>query len=181
MKAYDVSFSLGDGLRPGSGYDANDEAQFAELKTLGELTQVAWKHDVQVTVSYTHLDVYKRQVNRREAVENGGRIFFLARLIRSPSPCNTAPNIQGRRPTARQVPPAQQGRQANKPIYLFKEYPMYAVVKTGGKQYRVAIGEKLKVEQIPADIGQEITLDQVLSVGEGDQLKVCLLYTSRFV
>ncbi|MDO5679781.1 MAG: phosphomethylpyrimidine synthase ThiC [Pelistega sp.] len=50
MKAYDVSFSLGDGLRPGSIYDANDEAQFAELKTLGELTQVAWKHDVQVMV-----------------------------------------------------------------------------------------------------------------------------------
>lgn len=50
MKAYDVSFSLGDGLRPGSGYDANDEAQFAELKTLGELTQIAWKHDVQVMV-----------------------------------------------------------------------------------------------------------------------------------
>jgi len=50
MKAYDVSFSLGDGLRPGSGYDANDEAQFAELKTLGELTQVAWKHDVQVMI-----------------------------------------------------------------------------------------------------------------------------------
>lgn len=49
---------------------------------------------------------------------------------------------------------------------------MYAVVKTGGKQYRVAAGEKLKIEQIPADIGQEITLDQVLSVGEGDQLKV---------
>jgi len=50
MKAYDVAFSLGDGLRPGSTYDANDEAQFAELKTLGELTQVAWKHDVQVMV-----------------------------------------------------------------------------------------------------------------------------------
>jgi phosphomethylpyrimidine synthase len=50
MKAYDVSFSLGDGLRPGSGYDANDEAQFAELKTLGELTQVAWRHDVQVMI-----------------------------------------------------------------------------------------------------------------------------------
>ncbi len=50
MKAYDVSFSLGDGLRPGSGYDANDEAQFAELKTLGELTKVAWKHDVQVMI-----------------------------------------------------------------------------------------------------------------------------------
>jgi phosphomethylpyrimidine synthase len=50
MKAYDVSFSLGDGLRPGSGYDANDEAQLAELKTLGELTQIAWKHDVQVMI-----------------------------------------------------------------------------------------------------------------------------------
>ncbi len=50
MKAYDVSFSLGDGLRPGSGYDANDEAQLSELKTLGELTTVAWKHDVQVMI-----------------------------------------------------------------------------------------------------------------------------------
>ncbi|MFY9314599.1 MAG: phosphomethylpyrimidine synthase ThiC [Burkholderiales bacterium] len=50
MKAYDVSFSLGDGLRPGSGYDANDEAQLAELKTLGELTQIAWKHDVQTMI-----------------------------------------------------------------------------------------------------------------------------------
>ena len=50
MKAYDVSFSLGDGLRPGSIYDANDEAQLAELKTLGELTQVAWKHDVQTII-----------------------------------------------------------------------------------------------------------------------------------
>ncbi|AWB34476.1 phosphomethylpyrimidine synthase ThiC [Orrella marina] len=50
MKAYDVAFSLGDGLRPGSTYDANDEAQFAELKTLGELTKIAWKHDVQVMI-----------------------------------------------------------------------------------------------------------------------------------
>ncbi|MGQ0618558.1 MAG: phosphomethylpyrimidine synthase ThiC [Panacagrimonas sp.] len=50
MKAYDVSFSLGDGLRPGSIADANDEAQFGELHTLGELTQVAWKHDVQVMI-----------------------------------------------------------------------------------------------------------------------------------
>jgi phosphomethylpyrimidine synthase len=50
MKAYDVAFSLGDGLRPGSIADANDAAQFAELDTLGELTQVAWKHDVQVMV-----------------------------------------------------------------------------------------------------------------------------------
>jgi phosphomethylpyrimidine synthase len=50
MKAYDVSFSLGDGLRPGCIADANDEAQFGELHTLGELTQIAWKHDVQVMI-----------------------------------------------------------------------------------------------------------------------------------
>ena len=50
MKAYDVSFSLGDGLRPGSIADANDEAQFAELETLGELTKIAWKHDVQCMI-----------------------------------------------------------------------------------------------------------------------------------
>ena len=49
---------------------------------------------------------------------------------------------------------------------------MYAVIKTGGKQYRVANGEKLKVEQIPADIGQEIVLDQVLMVGVGSEVKV---------
>ncbi len=50
MKAYDVSFSLGDGLRPGSIADANDKAQFGELETLGELTKIAWKHDVQVMI-----------------------------------------------------------------------------------------------------------------------------------
>ncbi len=50
MEAYDVSFSLGDGLRPGSVWDANDEAQLSELRTLGELTQIAWKHDVQVMI-----------------------------------------------------------------------------------------------------------------------------------
>lgn len=49
---------------------------------------------------------------------------------------------------------------------------MYAVIKTGGKQYRVAAGQKLKIEQIPADIGQEISLDQVLSVGEGESLQI---------
>ena len=48
---------------------------------------------------------------------------------------------------------------------------MYAVIKTGGKQYKVAAGEKLKVEQIPADIGSEITLDQVLAVGAGDSIR----------
>jgi phosphomethylpyrimidine synthase len=50
MKAYDVSFSLGDGLRPGSIHDANDDAQLGELRTLGELTKVAWKHEVQVMI-----------------------------------------------------------------------------------------------------------------------------------
>ena len=50
MAAYDVAFSLGDGLRPGSGHDANDEAQMAELATLGELTKIAWKHDVQTMI-----------------------------------------------------------------------------------------------------------------------------------
>ncbi len=49
---------------------------------------------------------------------------------------------------------------------------MYAVIKTGGKQYRVAAGEKIKVEQIPADVGTEITLDQILMVGEGDSVKI---------
>jgi large subunit ribosomal protein L21 len=49
---------------------------------------------------------------------------------------------------------------------------MYAVVKTGGKQYKVAAGEKLKVEQIPADIGAEITLDQVISQGRHDKVKI---------
>ncbi|HRP25197.1 50S ribosomal protein L21 [Thauera sp.] len=49
---------------------------------------------------------------------------------------------------------------------------MYAVIKTGGKQYRVAAGEKIKVEQIPADVGSEITLDQVFMVGEGDAVKI---------
>ena len=49
---------------------------------------------------------------------------------------------------------------------------MYAVIKTGGKQYRVAAGEKLKIEQIPADIGAEISLDQILMVGEGESVKI---------
>jgi phosphomethylpyrimidine synthase len=67
MKAYDVSFSLGDGLRPGSIADANDEAQFAELRTLGELTQIAWKHDVQVMIEgpgHIPLQLIKENVDR---------------------------------------------------------------------------------------------------------------------
>jgi phosphomethylpyrimidine synthase len=64
MKAYDVSFSLGDGLRPGSIADANDEAQFAELETLGELTKVAWKHDVQVMIEGPgHIPMHMIKVN----------------------------------------------------------------------------------------------------------------------
>ncbi|HEY3198753.1 MAG TPA: phosphomethylpyrimidine synthase ThiC [Nitrospirales bacterium] len=64
MKAYDVSFSLGDGLRPGSIADANDEAQFAELETLGELTQIAWKHDVQVMIEGPgHVPMHMIQIN----------------------------------------------------------------------------------------------------------------------
>ena len=49
---------------------------------------------------------------------------------------------------------------------------MYAVIKTGGKQYRVVAGEKLKIEQIPADVGAEINLDQILMVGEGESVKI---------
>ena len=57
-------------------------------------------------------------------------------------------------------------------IFLLKRLFMYAVIKTGGKQYRVAAGEKIKVEQIAADVGQEIVFDQVLAVGSGAELKV---------
>lgn len=71
MKAYDVSFSLGDGLRPGSGADANDEAQFAELRTLGELTQVAWKHDVQVMIEGPgHVPMHMIQANMEEQLKH---------------------------------------------------------------------------------------------------------------
>ena len=56
-------------------------------------------------------------------------------------------------------------------LTLSRGFNMYAVIKTGGKQYKVASGEKLKIEQIPADIGSEITIDQVLAVGAGDSLK----------
>jgi len=55
---------------------------------------------------------------------------------------------------------------------FFQEVHMYAVIKTGGKQYRVAAGEKIKVEQIAADVGQEIVFDQVLAVGNGSEIKV---------
>jgi phosphomethylpyrimidine synthase len=70
LKAYDVSFSLCDGLRPGSGADANDEAQFAELRTLGELTQVAWKHDVQTMIEGPgHVPMHLIQANMDEQLK----------------------------------------------------------------------------------------------------------------
>jgi phosphomethylpyrimidine synthase len=71
MKAYDVSFSLGDGLRPGSLSDANDEAQFAELKTLGELTQIAWRHDVQTMIEGPgHVPMHLIQANMTEQLKH---------------------------------------------------------------------------------------------------------------
>src|SRR5699024_9115408 len=70
MKTYDIAFSLGDGLRPGSIADANDEAQFAELETLGELTKIAWKHDVQVMVEGPgHVTMHLIKVNMDKKLE----------------------------------------------------------------------------------------------------------------
>jgi phosphomethylpyrimidine synthase len=70
MKAYDVSFSLGDGLRPGSIADANDAAQFGELETLGELTEVAWKHDVQVMIEGPgHVPMHMIRENMEKQLE----------------------------------------------------------------------------------------------------------------
>ncbi len=70
MKAYDVSFSLGDGLRPGSIADANDEAQFGELETLGELTKIAWKHDVQVMIEGPgHVPMHMIKENMEKQLE----------------------------------------------------------------------------------------------------------------
>ncbi|MEJ6000816.1 phosphomethylpyrimidine synthase ThiC [Paucibacter soli] len=71
MKAYDVSFSLGDGLRPGSLADANDEAQFAELRTLGELTKIAWQHDVQTMIEGPgHVPMHMIQANMTEQLKH---------------------------------------------------------------------------------------------------------------
>ncbi|QTH19959.1 phosphomethylpyrimidine synthase ThiC [Rhizorhabdus wittichii] len=77
MKAYDVAFSLGDGLRPGSIADANDEAQFSELKTLGELTQIAWQHDVQVMIEGPgHVPMHKIKANMDKQLEACGEAPF---------------------------------------------------------------------------------------------------------
>ena len=77
MKAYDVAFSLGDGLRPGSIYDANDAAQFGELETLGELTKIAWKHDVQTMIEGPgHVPLHMIKVNMDKQLEECGEAPF---------------------------------------------------------------------------------------------------------
>ena len=89
MKQYDVSFSLGDGLRPGSGYDANDEAQFAELETLGELTDVAWKHDVQVMIEgpgHVPMHMIKENMERQLKVCKEAPFYTLGPLTTDIAP-----------------------------------------------------------------------------------------------
>ena len=77
MKAYDVSFSLGDGLRPGSIADANDAAQFAELATLGELTQIAWRHDVQTMIEGPgHVPMHLIKINMEKQLKECGEAPF---------------------------------------------------------------------------------------------------------
>ena len=89
MKEYDVSFSLGDGLRPGSIADANDEAQFAELRTLGKLTQHAWEHDVQVMIEgpgHVPLHLIKENVEKEEAWCHDAPFYTLGPLTTDIAP-----------------------------------------------------------------------------------------------
>ncbi|XEC93426.1 phosphomethylpyrimidine synthase ThiC [Paenibacillus tarimensis] len=89
MKAYDVSFSLGDGLRPGSIADANDEAQFAELETLGELTKIAWKHDIQVMIEgpgHVPMHLIKENVDRQMEVCQEAPFYTLGPLTTDIAP-----------------------------------------------------------------------------------------------
>ncbi|MFL2641193.1 phosphomethylpyrimidine synthase ThiC [bacterium] len=89
MKKYDVSFSLGDGLRPGSIYDANDEAQFAELDTLGELTDIAWKHDVQVMIEgpgHVPMQMIKENVDKQVDICKGAPFYTLGPLTTDIAP-----------------------------------------------------------------------------------------------
>lgn len=89
MKAYDVAFSLGDGLRPGSIADANDEAQFAELETLGELTKIAWKHDVQVMVEgpgHVPMHLVKENMDRQLEVCQEAPFYTLGPLTTDIAP-----------------------------------------------------------------------------------------------
>jgi phosphomethylpyrimidine synthase len=89
MKAYDVTFSLGDGLRPGCTADANDEAQFGELDTLGELTQIAWKHDVQVIIEgpgHVPMHMIKENMDRQLDVCKEAPFYTLGPLVTDIAP-----------------------------------------------------------------------------------------------
>ena len=89
MKKYDISFSLGDGLRPGSISDANDDAQFSELRTLGELTTKAWKHDVQVMIEgpgHIPIHLIKENVDMEESVCNEAPFYTLGPLVTDIAP-----------------------------------------------------------------------------------------------
>jgi len=89
MRAYDVTFSLGDGLRPGSVADANDEAQFAELETLGKLMQIAWEHDVQVMIEgpgHVPMHLIKENMDRQLAVCHEAPFYMLGPLTTDIAP-----------------------------------------------------------------------------------------------
>jgi phosphomethylpyrimidine synthase len=89
MKKYDISFSLGDGLRPGCIADANDDAQFGELKTLGELTEMAWKHDVQVMIEgpgHVPLHLIKENVDLQMEVCHEAPFYTLGPLVTDIAP-----------------------------------------------------------------------------------------------
>src|SRR5438034_1380978 len=89
MAAYDIAFSLGDGLRPGSNADANDEAQFAELDTLGELTKIAWEHDVQVMIEgpgHVPMHLIKENMDRQLEVCHEAPFYTLGPLTTDVAP-----------------------------------------------------------------------------------------------
>ncbi|MDT9024928.1 phosphomethylpyrimidine synthase ThiC [Rossellomorea yichunensis] len=89
LKAYDISVSLGDGLRPGSIADANDEAQFAELETLGELTKIAWKHDVQVMIEgpgHVPMHMIKENVDKQMEICHEAPFYTLGPLTTDIAP-----------------------------------------------------------------------------------------------
>ena len=84
MRKYDISFSLGDGLRPGSTADANDEAQLSELKTLGELTDIAWQHDVQTMIEgpgHVPMDQIQMQVEKEKELCHEAPFYTLGPLV----------------------------------------------------------------------------------------------------
>ncbi|MBH37470.1 phosphomethylpyrimidine synthase ThiC [bacterium] len=89
MKAYDISFSLGDGLRPGSIQDANDEAQFSELETLGELTKIAWEHDIQTMIEgpgHVPMHLIKENMDKQLAICNEAPFYTLGPLTTDIAP-----------------------------------------------------------------------------------------------